>query len=71
MIVQLRHHLLQVAIGRANDSHINVERFVLTNAANFTRFQEPQQFDLHRFVEFPKLVEEHRPAVGDFDQTFA
>ena len=64
-------HFLQIAVGRAHDAHIHVKRFVLADAADFARFQKPEQLDLHRLVEFAQFVEKQRPAVGDFDQPLA
>ena len=65
------HHFLNIAIGRTDDADVDMKRFILADASNFTRFEEPQQFDLHRFVEFAEFVEKQCSSIGDFDQAFA
>ena len=65
------NHLLEFAVGGADDSNIDMEWFVVSYAANFAGFEESEEFDLHAFVEFAEFVEEQSSAVGDFEETGA
>ena len=64
-------HFVQVAMRGADDAHIDGERLVFADAANLAAFQHAQQLGLHRLGQLADFVEEHRAAVGDFEQTDA
>src|SRR4051794_12697891 len=64
-------HLAEVAVGRTEDADVHAERVVLADAAEFARFEEPEQLHLHALVELADLVEEERAAVGHLEQPLA
>ena len=65
----LGDHLLQVAMGGADDADIDFKRLVVADAADLAAFEHAQQLGLHGLGQFADLVEEQRAAVGDFEQT--
>ncbi len=67
----LRDHLLQIAVRRTNDPHVDHRRLVLADAADFAALKHAEQLRLHRFGQFADLVEEDRAAVGDLEQAHA
>ena len=69
--IALLDHFVQVAMGGADDAHIDGERLVFADAADFAAFQHAQQFGLHRLGQLADFVEEQRAAVGDFEQADA
>jgi len=66
-----RDHLAQVAVGGAQDAHVDPERVVLAHAADLARLQEPEELHLHALVQFADLVEEQGAAIGDLEQPLA
>ena len=63
-----RTGLFEVAVCGTYNPNVYAKRLVLSNTSNFTRLQKPKQFNLHRFVEFTKLVEKQRATVRDLKQ---
>ena len=61
-------HLAQVAVGGAEDAHVDAERLGLADAADLARLQEAQQLDLDVLVQLADFVEEQRAAVGDLEE---
>ena len=66
-----RDHFGQVAVRGADDAHVDGERFVFADAADFAAFQHAQQLGLHRLGQLADFVEKDRAAVGDFEQADA
>jgi hypothetical protein len=64
-------HGFQVTVRRANNSGIDSECFVVTNAANIATLQNAKQFGLHREGQFADFIEEYCAAVGNFEQSIA
>ena len=64
-------HLLQIAMRGADHAHVDDERIVVADAADFAAFQHPQQLGLHRLGQFADLVQKQRAAVGHFEQADA
>ena len=69
--IALVDHFLQIAMRGADHAHVDGERFVFANAADFATFQQAQQLGLHRLGQFADLVQEQRAAVGHFEQADA
>ena len=64
-------HLGQVAVRGADDAHIDLERVVVADAADFAAFQHAQQLGLHALGQLADFVEKNRAAVSHFEQADA
>ena len=65
----LLHHLLKVAVGRADHPQIDLALLHRTHAANGAIFQQLQELGLQQQVHFADFIEKQRAAVRRFHQT--
>src|SRR5262249_13538065 len=63
------HHRVQVAVGRRDHQYINFDRPGRSDASYTAVLQQTQQLHLNPLWQFPKLVEEHCPALSFFYQS--
>src|SRR5262245_35241730 len=63
------HHRVQVAVCRRDHQHIDLDRPGRSDAPYAAVLQQTQQLHLNPLRQFPKLVEEHCPALSFFYQT--
>src|SRR5215813_11859492 len=63
------YHRVQVAVGRRDHQHINFDRPGRSDASYTAVLQQTQQLHLNPLWQFPKLIEEHCPALSFFYQT--
>src|SRR5207302_3224376 len=66
----LLNHFPEVPVGGAEDAHAGAEWLRLTDAADFPRLQEAEQFDLDVLVQLADFVQEQRSAIGHFEEAF-
>ena len=62
--------LLQVSIGRADESNVGFTGVIGPQTDNLTRFQNAEQTGLHAHRHVADLIEEQRPLVRVFKNTF-
>ena len=63
------HGRLQVAVGRRDDAHLDLQRLLAAHARELARLQHPQHLGLGRAAtHVADLVEEDRPAVGHLEE---
>src|SRR5258708_19060202 len=67
----LGHGDEQILIGRCDDSHVDVNRLVLSDAANLVLLDGAQKLCLECDGRLRDLVEEERSPVGLFEETLA
>ena len=60
----LGHSLLQVLVGRADQTQIDVDLVGAADGAYFALLKRAEQLHLYFVVEVPHLVEKQRAAVG-------
>ena len=58
-----RHGLFQIAVGGADDAHIDLQRLGAADALEFALLQHAQQLGLEGGGDFADLVQEQRAAV--------
>ena len=62
--------LEQIAVGRGDHAHVDDGVLALgTDLLDFAALEEPEQQGLHAQAHLAHFVEEHRPAVGHFEQS--
>src|SRR5690554_2593640 len=66
--ILLLDDFLQIAVGRSDDAHVHIERFVLAKAAYFTFLKRAEKLRLKANRRFRDLVEEEGPAVGFLEE---
>ena len=66
----LGHHPGEIAIGRRNDPDVCLDFLGTADAAELAFLQHAQNLDLQHRAHLADLVEEDRPLVGDFDESF-
>ncbi len=64
----LGDHFLQVAVGGAEDPHVDLDLTVAAHPAKAAIAEKPQQLGLQVGRHFADLVEKHRALVGQFHQ---
>ena len=69
--VPVLDHLLEVAMGGANDSHVDMHGLVITESSDLTCLKHAEQLGLHRQRQFTDFIQEDGAAVGDFEQAGA
>ena len=57
------HHLLQIAVGRGDDAHVDLGRVRVADALELALLQHAQQLHLHPGAHRPDLVHEQRALV--------
>ena len=62
-----RDLLLEVAVGRGDEAHVDVDRLDAADALELALLQRAQQLDLHLDRDLADLVEEQRAAVGELE----
>jgi hypothetical protein len=67
--VAFLNHLLEFTVGGADDSDIDMEGFVVADASDFAGFEEPEELNLHAFIEFSEFIEEQCASIGDFEES--
>ena len=65
----LPHQFLQVAVGCRNQADVHRPVAHISQPPELVRLQHLEQLWLHRQVNVSDLVEKHRSAVGDLEQT--
>ncbi len=65
------HLALQIALGRGDDAHVGLDRFVAADAAKLARLEDAQELGLHVEREIADFVEEHRAALGELERALA
>src|SRR5208282_3673052 len=63
----LGDHPLEIAVRRADDAHIDLQRLAAAEPLDDLVLEEAQQLGLHAHRNVADLVEEHRSAVGALD----
>jgi hypothetical protein len=58
-----RHHVVEVAMRRRDDSHVDLNAGVRADRSHLALFQHAQEHRLRGRRQLPDLVEEQRPAV--------
>ena len=56
-------------MGRADNAHIDLERFIVTDTAYFAALQNAKQFGLHGFGEFADFIKEQGASICDFKKS--
>ena len=64
------HQLVQVAMRRGNDAHVDRHRLGAAHRANLIVLQHAQQLDLQPHRHVADLIEQQRAAVGGLEQAF-
>ena len=59
----LAHQLLEVAVRRRHEAHVELDRLRAADPVDRLRLQEPQELHLDRAGDLADLVQEERPAV--------
>jgi hypothetical protein len=63
--------LVEVVVGRGDQTDIHVARFVITDANDLAAFENAQQLGLHVHGHVADLIKEQRAGVSVFKHTFA
>ena len=63
--------LLQISIGRTDESNVGFPGIIGPQSNNLTRFQNAEQAGLHAHRHVADLIQEQRPLVGVLKNTFA
>ena len=63
--------LFQIAVGRRNQAHVDLDRLVAADAEHFPVLQHAQQLRLQGQRHVADLVEEQRAAVGVLETALA
>ena len=66
-----RDRRLQIAVGRGDDAHVDLQHLLAADARELARLQHAQHLGLRGQVHVADLVEEDRPAVGHLEQARA
>src|SRR5260370_1154535 len=61
----------EVAVGRGDDAHVDLESVVAADALEGLVLQEAKELHLNGRRDFPDLVEEERPGVGLAESSLA
>ena len=61
------HHLLEVAVRRGDDAHIDMHRLLAAYAVELLLLEHAQQLDLHVLVHLRDLIEEDRAVVRELE----
>ncbi len=59
--------LLEVAVGRRDEAHVDADRLDAADALELALLQRAQELDLHLDGDLANLVEEQRAAVGELE----
>src|SRR5262249_4967134 len=60
----LMNLFLQVAVGRADHSHVDLNRLLATDPLEFVVLQDLEEFGLESHIHISNFVEEDRPALS-------
>ncbi len=63
----LPHSLLEIAIGRGHDPHVDAQRLRATHPLELLLFERPEDLRLERKRKIANLVEEERAAMGELE----
>ena len=59
--------LLQIAVGRRDEAHVDADRLDAADALELALLQHAQELHLHLDRDLADLVEEERAAVGELE----
>ena len=59
--------LLEVAVGRGDDAHVDLDRLLAADALELALLEHAQDLDLHVLVDLADLVEEEGALVGELE----
>ena len=65
--IAARHRLFEVAVGGADDAHVNFQGLRAADALELAFLQHAQQLGLERGGDFADFVQKQRAAVGEFE----
>ena len=65
------HHLLEIAIGRADQTNVHLDRIVAAEPNDLAILQHAEQFRLHGARHVADLIHEERSAIRVFESAFA
>jgi hypothetical protein len=57
-------HRFEVTVGSAYDSRVNMRDLIVTDSAQISTLEHPQELGLHRQGQLADFIKENRPSIG-------